>query len=115
MSTKSNSLCSQFLEKSECFCPLEGVIYVISKKWALQIIALLGNYPKLRFNEIQKKLGNITPKSLADKLKELEQIDLIRRTAYSEIPPRVDYSLTEEGNELKKSIRPLVEWAIRKN
>jgi DNA-binding HxlR family transcriptional regulator len=101
--------------KGDCFCPLEGVIHVISKKWALQIIALLSNYSKLRFNEIQKKLGNITPKSLADKLKELEQIDLITRTAYSEIPPRVEYSLTYKGNELKKSIRPLMKWAIRKN
>jgi DNA-binding HxlR family transcriptional regulator len=69
----------------------------------------------LRFSEIQNKLGNISPKSLSDRLKELQSIDLILRKAYSEIPPRVEYSLTEEGDDLKRSIIPLMDWAARKN
>jgi DNA-binding HxlR family transcriptional regulator len=115
MKIESDSPCSQEMESGSCLCPLEGVIHVISKKWTLQIIALLGNHSKLRFGEIQKRLGNISPKSLADRLKELREIDLITRRAFPEIPPRVEYSLTEEGDDLKRSIMPLMEWAARKN
>jgi DNA-binding HxlR family transcriptional regulator len=114
MKAESDPPCSQEIESGVCFCPLEGVIHVISKKWTLQIIALLGNHSKLRFSEIKNKLGNISPKSLSDRLKELQKIDLITRRAYSEIPPRVEYSLTEEGDDLKRSIMPLMEWAARK-
>ncbi len=114
MKNDSNPPCTQKVESGICLCPLEGVIHVISKKWTLQIIALLGNHSKLRFSEIQKSLGNISPKSLSDRLKELRKIDLITRRAYAEIPPRVEYSLTEEGDDLKRSIMPLMEWAARK-
>ncbi len=114
MKNDSEPPCTQETESGFCFCPLEGVIHVISKKWTLQIIALLGNHTKLRFSEIQNRLGNISPKSLSDRLKELREIDLITRRAYSEIPPRVEYSLTEEGDDLKRSIIPLMEWAASK-
>ncbi len=114
MKNESNASCSQEVKSGVCLCPLEGIIEVISKKWTLQIIALLGNYSKLRFTGIQNKLVKISPKSLADKLKELKQEGLITRRAYAEIPPRVEYALTEEGEELLKSIVPLMEWAARK-
>jgi DNA-binding HxlR family transcriptional regulator len=94
-----------------CLCPLEGIINTISKKWTLQIIALIGNNKKLRYNEIREKLKSISPKSLADRLKELEQEGLVIREAFAEIPPRVEYMLTYDGEELRKSIIPLMEWA----
>jgi DNA-binding HxlR family transcriptional regulator len=71
-----------------CICPLEGIIDVISKKWALLTIATIGNHKKLRFNEIMKNLGGISPKTLADLLKRLEAAGLIRRKVFAEIPPR---------------------------
>ena len=91
-----------------CFCPLEGVIDVISKKWALLIINAIGNYGRLRFNSLMQELSNISPKSLSDTLKELQAEDLIRRESFSEIPPRVEYSLTRDGDELRKAIIPLL-------
>ena len=94
-----------------CLCPLEGIIDVISKKWALLTVATIGNQKKLRFNQIMKSLHGISPKTLADLLKRLEAIGLIQRKAYAEIPPRVEYSLTQDGVELRKVIRPLLEWA----
>ncbi|PIX32146.1 transcriptional regulator, partial [Candidatus Bathyarchaeota archaeon CG_4_8_14_3_um_filter_42_8] len=94
-----------------CFCPLEGVIDVISKKWALLIINAIGNYGRLRFNSLMQELSNISPKSLSDTLKELQAEDLIRRESFSEIPPRVEYSLTRDGDELRKAIIPLLKWA----
>jgi len=97
--------------KDVCLCPLEGIIDVISKKWALLTIAVIGNNQKLRFNEIMKNLEGISPKTLADILKQLEATGLIKREAFAEIPPRVEYSLTKDGVELRKAIKPLLEWA----
>jgi len=100
-------------EESEdvCLCPLEGIIDVISKKWALLVIAVIGNNHKLRFNQIMKNLEGISPKTLADVLKQLETSDLIQREAFAEIPPRVEYTLTKDGVKLRNAIKPLMEWA----
>lgn len=93
-----------------CLCPLEGIMEIISKRWALLIISVMGSYGKPRYNEIMKKLGNISPKSLSDRLKELEKEGLIKRNAYAEIPPRVEYSLTKDGERLRRAIIPLMKW-----
>jgi len=94
-----------------CFCPLEGVIDVIGKKWALLIVNALGNCGRLRFNDLMDDLGGISPKTLSDTLKELRGQGLVKRESFAEIPPRVEYSLTKDGNELRKSIVPLLKWA----
>ena len=94
-----------------CLCPLEGVIDVIGKKWALLIVNAIGNYERLRFNSLMEALGCVSPKTLSDTLKDLQEEGLITREAFSEIPPRVEYSLTHDGMELRKSIMPLIEWA----
>jgi DNA-binding HxlR family transcriptional regulator len=94
-----------------CFCPVEGVIDVISKKWALFIINALCNRGKLRFNDFMKELGGISPKTLADTLKDLQAEKLVSRQSFAEIPPRVEYSLTKDGVELGKAIMPLIRWA----
>jgi DNA-binding HxlR family transcriptional regulator len=93
-----------------CMCPLEGVIDVIAKKWALLILNSLGNYGKLRYKQIMEHM-KISPKILADTLKELQSLRLIKRETFAEIPPRVEYSLTKDGNTLRRAILPLIEWA----
>jgi DNA-binding HxlR family transcriptional regulator len=98
-----------------CFCPLKGVIDVISKKWALLIINALGNRGRLRFNGLMKELEGISPKTLSDTLKELQAEGLIRRESFAEIPPRVEYSLTNDGAELRKAIIPLLNWAATRS
>lgn len=98
-----------------CLCPLEGVIDVIGKKWALLVVNAIGNNGHLRFNGIMEELGGISPKTLSDTLKELQAEGLIRREAFSEIPPRVEYSLTVDGTELRKSIIPLLGWAAKRS
>ena len=80
-----------------CLCPLEGIITTISKKWAILVISILGHHERLRFNDIMSILKGISPKSLTDLLKELQRTGLIHRESFSEIPPRVEYSLTEDG------------------
>ncbi len=98
-----------------CFCPIEGVIDVISKKWALLIVNTLGNFQVLRFNELETKLKGINPKSLSDTLSKLQSIGLVERIAYNEVPPRVEYKLSEDGYEFRKAIVPLIEWAAKRD
>ena len=99
--------------KSEavCYCPIEGVIDVISKKWALLIINAIGNYGSLRFNRLIEELHGISPKTLADTLKQLQKEQLLKRESFAEIPPHVEYSLTEDGQGLRKAVVPILKWA----
>lgn len=94
-----------------CYCPLEGVIDVISKKWALLIINAIGNYGSLRFNKLMEELHGISPKTLADTLKQLQNEQLLKRESFAEIPPRVEYSLTEDGQGLREAVVPILKWA----
>lgn len=94
-----------------CYCPLEGVIDVISKKWALLIINAIGNYGSLRFNKLMEELHGISPKTLADTLKQLRNEQLLKRESFAEIPPRVEYSLTKDGQGLREAVVPILKWA----
>jgi DNA-binding HxlR family transcriptional regulator len=94
-----------------CYCPLEGIIDVISKKWALLIINAIGNYGSLRFNKLMEELHSISPKTLADTLKKLQNEQLLKRESFAEIPPRVEYSLTKDGQGLREAVVPILKWA----
>ncbi len=97
-----------------CPQPLEAANSFLSRKWTISIITTIGNFKRLRFNDIVKRVEGITGKTLAERLKELENLRLIKRTAYKEIPPRVEYELTSKGEKLMKAILPLIEWASNK-
>ncbi len=75
------------------------------------IIGTISNYEKLRFNELLKNLNGISPKTLSDRLKELGKAGLIKREVFPEIPPKVEYSLTQDGIDVRDAIMPLMEWA----
>jgi DNA-binding HxlR family transcriptional regulator len=98
-----------------CFCPLEGIMDIISRKWAILVINAIGTYGKLRFNRLMEELHGISPKTLSDRLKELQAEGLIEREFFAEIPPRVEYSLTKDGTKLRESIIPLLKWTIKRN
>jgi DNA-binding HxlR family transcriptional regulator len=68
-----------------------------------------------RFNELKKRLGSISATSLVERLKELEQLGIVQRRVYPEIPPRVEYSLTKKGRELHALLLQLADWVIRWN
>jgi DNA-binding HxlR family transcriptional regulator len=96
-------------------CPVRGIIDVISKKWAFLIINALGNCGKLRFNGLMEQLEGVSPKTLSDTLKILGKQGLVRKESFNEIPPRVEYSLTKDGKELRKAIMPLLQWAAKRS
>lgn len=93
-------------------CPVRNVISRFSGKWTMLILCVLAENPATRFNAIGKAIPDISPKVLADTLKDLEADGLINRRMYAEIPPRVEYSLTELGHTLMPHIGGLVSWAM---
>jgi len=115
MKINNESRCIDKGENGICFCPVEGIINIISKKWALVVIGTISNHGKIRFNKILNNLIGISPKTLTDRLKELAGAGLVKREAYPEIPPRVEYSLTQDGEEIRDAIKPLMEWAYKKS
>lgn len=114
MHSEDRTECSGNSDSDVCLCPLEGIIHTISKKWTLQIVAMIGNHTRLRYNEIQKMLSGISPTVLADRLKKLEDKRIINRRVFAEVPPRVEYSLTKDGTELRELIVPLMNWASKR-
>ena len=94
---------------SERCAPIE-IIQFLSRKWALLILSLLIREHKLRYSELVNRLGGISPKTLTERLRELEKEGIIRREMFSEIPPRVEYSLTKKGTELAMSLVHVLNW-----
>lgn len=98
--------------KEECSSMISSVrdsLYVLGGKWKLPIITSLANGP-LRFNELQKMLGDITPKILSKELKEMELNVLVVRTVYATSPVTVEYKLTDYSRSLSKVIIELSNW-----
>jgi len=89
------------------------LIDIIGKKWALCVLAQLGNHGTLRFNQLAENLNGISAKTLTDVLRDLKTNGLVKREAFNEIPPRVEYHLTREGRELTVLVAPLMTWADR--
>lgn len=103
-------------ESRMLFCPLQGVIDIISKKWALLAINEIGNHKHIRFNELRRELKGITAKSLTNTLTDLESSGLVMRKSFDEKLPRTEYSLTDDGTKLHHMVIPLLQWAAsRKN
>ncbi len=94
-------------------CPVAYALDLIGGKWHLQIIWALYKKPVQRYNELKRRVEGITDMMLSQSLKELEHYGLVKRTQYAEIPPRVEYSLTEEGRELKPIISELSRWGVK--
>ncbi len=94
-------------------CPIRQVISRFGDKWSLLILFLLykSETGVLRFNEIRRLMTDCSQKMLSQTLKNLEQSHLVHREVYAEVPPRVEYSLTETGISLMPPIISLINWA----
>jgi DNA-binding HxlR family transcriptional regulator len=93
------------------FCPLQEVADALERKWSFQLIYEIGNHNKIRFNDLQKELVHISPKTLSDTLKKLEIGNLINKKSFNQIPPKVEYSLSEDGLTLYPIIVSLLKWS----
>ncbi len=90
-------------------CPVATTVELIGSKWKLLIIRNLLARP-WRFNELKKDLEGISQKVLTDNLRSLESDGIITRTVYPEVPPRVEYALSELGETLKPILDSMAEW-----
>lgn len=90
--------------------PFEYTLSIISGKWKMIIMFWLWRCEIMRYGEIKKSVKGITHKMLSSQLKELEKDDIIIRTEYSEIPPKVEYSLSEKGLSLMPILKEMCTW-----
>lgn len=94
--------------KSEC--PLNYALSIIGGKWRLQIIWAIHKNEVVRYNELKKHVVGITNMMLAQSLKELESYGIVEREQFLEVPPRVEYRLTEHGLALIPALESLAKW-----
>lgn len=92
-------------------CPVRNVVARFGNKWALLVILVLSENEPIRYNELGRKIPDISSHVLAKTLRSLEADGLINRTYYQEVPPKVEYSLTATGRSLVPIINQLTEWA----
>ncbi len=95
------------------FCPVETGIELLSGKWKGRILWKLYNEKTLRFGELRRALGNITEKMLSQQLRELENVKLINRKVFTEVPPKVEYSLTDFGKSLSPILKGFANWGVK--
>jgi len=92
-------------------CPVATTVQLIGSKWKLLILRNLMVRP-WRFNELKKSLGGISPKVLTDSLRALEADRIVVRTVFPEVPPRVEYSLSETGESLRPVLKSMEKWGL---
>ena len=102
------SIISEYTNDSPC--PVRNTMEIFQKKWSLQIIFELSKKENGRFSELKKSLGNITNTMLTTALKDLEEKGLVIRTQFNEIPPHVEYSLSDAGQNLYPVFMSMAEW-----
>lgn len=92
-------------------CPVRNVLDRFGDKWSILVLMVLGEVDKMRFNAIHKTIVDISQKMLTVTLRSLEADGLVKRTIYPEVPPRVEYEITERGKSLLTHINNLADWA----
>ncbi|MEZ5115606.1 MAG: helix-turn-helix domain-containing protein [Candidatus Nanopelagicales bacterium] len=92
-------------------CPVSKAVRVLDGRWTILVVRdLLGG--TRRFSELRRSLGEVSPKTLTDRLRQLEDAGLVHREIYAEVPPRVEYSLTDAGRSLEPVLRSLAAWGL---
>ncbi len=99
-------------DKKQVGCPVETTLAIIGGRWKVLILQELFSGIK-RFGELHRALAGITQKMLTQQLRELERDGIINRLVYAQVPPKVEYSLTEFGMTLKPILETMHEWGVR--
>lgn len=94
-------------------CPIRNVLARIGDRWSLLVLFTLQSGDKpMRFRDLRKAIPDVSQKMLTATLRELEADDLVTRTVYPEIPPRVEYALTERAESLLPLLNQLIDWSL---
>ncbi|MER5620317.1 helix-turn-helix domain-containing protein [Streptosporangium sp. NPDC002544] len=100
------------MKKRTYSCGLDAAVDVVGGKWKALILWALHNKP-LRFGELNRSVSGISEKMLIQQLREMESYGLVHREVYHQVPPKVEYSLTEFGHSLNTALLPLGDWGER--
>ena len=92
-------------------CPIRNILARISDKWSILVLFTLNQSTLMRFNALQKNIPDISQKMLTMTLRTLEEDGFVKRQVYAEVPPRVEYSLTDRAISLLPHINSLIVWA----
>ncbi|WP_455668288.1 winged helix-turn-helix transcriptional regulator [Phocaeicola sp.] len=93
-------------------CPVRNVLCRLGDKWSMLVLITLNANGTMRFNDIHKTIADVSQRMLTVTLRTLEADGLVNRKVYAEVPPRVEYELTERGKSLIPHIEGLVVWAL---
>ena len=91
-------------------CPILYALNIIGQKWKLPILWYLHEKPNTRYNELKRRVSGITNLMLTKSLRELEEARLVKRQVFSTTPPKVEYSLTDNGRDLLPTLNELYKW-----
>jgi len=94
---------------------IQDAIKILEGRWKLLIIMNLFAYGTLRFSQLEKSIPDVTQKMLIQQLRALENDGIVSRIVYPQVPPKVEYSLTETGKELCPALDALLKWAAQRN
>lgn len=106
----SKKVMDEIYAGEDLLCPIRYTIDVVGGKWKLPIICMLASGRPTRYSSIKRKLTGVTNMMLSKSLKELEAFGIVHRDQYNEIPPRVEYTLTDKGKSMIPPLVKLAEW-----
>lgn len=93
-------------------CPIAPVVDIVFSRWTTPILWALHEYGRHRFVELERRITTITPKVLTERLRQLERDGLVVRTYHPEVPPRVEYEISELGRSLAPLFAALADWSV---
>ena len=100
------------MKKIETFCPIRDILSKIGDKWSVLVILNLEHNRVARFSELARSVPDVSQKMLTVTLRNLEDMALVSRKIYPEVPPRVEYSLTPLGESLLVPMHSMIDWAL---
>jgi DNA-binding HxlR family transcriptional regulator len=95
----------------ELACPIAPIVDIVFSRWTTPILWALNEYGRQRFVELERRIATITPKVLTQRLRQLERDGLVVRTYHAEVPPRVEYEISDLGRSLGPMFATLADWS----
>ncbi len=99
-------------DAGQCACVATEMFELLGRKYAMDVVCVVANHETVRFGEIEAHLPDASTSTLSTRLEELVDAGLVARERFDEIPPRVEYELTAEGEELGERLQPVAEWIV---
>jgi DNA-binding HxlR family transcriptional regulator len=111
MAAKTSRPAPDALSDQELACPVSPVVDIVFSRWTTPVLWSLHTFGRQRFVELERRIARITPKVLTQRLRQLERDGLVVRTYHPEVPPRVEYEISDLGRSLAPLFAHLTEWA----